>query len=285
MNGSYVGPELKSRVRDHWELETCGARYGEHRDRLAWFRQIAASRSRLEPYISAFARFPEAEGRRVLEIGVGAGTDFREWCRHAEHATGIDLTVAAIELTGERLLLEGVSESRFTLRTGDAESLPFDDGTFDIVYSWGVLHHTPDTDRAYGEVFRVLKPGGAMRTMIYHLPSWTGLMLYVAHGLAKGRLLLGLRSAVFEHLESPGTKAYTTAEGYALAGAAGFEDVRISTKLGPGDLLQIKPSARYRGALARVAQIIYPRPLVRLLGDRFGLYMLIEGRKPSRSGM
>ncbi len=271
---------LKARVRDHWEQETCGTRYGEAQDRLAWFRDIARARRTLEPYIDAFARFDRAAGKRVLEIGVGAGSDFIEWRRYAEHATGVDLTEAGVALTSERLRLEGAPAASFTLRTADAEALPFADASFDIVYSWGVLHHTPDTERAYREVLRVLKPGGAMRTMIYHIPSWTALMLYLAHGLAKGRPLLGMRKAVFEHLESPGTKAYTTSEGYALARAAGFDDIRVSTKLGPGDLLQIKPSARYRGALARIAWTLYPRPLIRLLGDRFGLYMLIEGRKP-----
>ncbi len=272
---------LKARVRDHWEQETCGTRYGEAADRLTSFRDIARKRQTLEPYIRSFARFDEAAGKCILEIGVGAGSDFIEWCRRAAHATGVDLTEAGIALTTERLALEGVSESRFTLTTADAEELPFPDASFDIVYSWGVLHHTPDTQKAYREVLRVLKPGGSARTMVYHIPSWTALMLYLMHGLAKGRLSLGLGRAVFEHLESPGTKAYTTSQGADLVKAAGFEDVRVTTKLGPGDLLEIKPSARYQGALARIVWALYPRPLVRLLGDRFGLYLLIEGRKPS----
>lgn len=272
---------LKTRVREHWEAETCGTRYGDGADRLAWFREIARSRYELEPYISDFARFPESTGKSVLEIGVGAGSDFIQWLYHSDHATGIDLTEAGIALTRERLTLEGIPEESYTLRAADAEALPFDDGTFDIVYSWGVLHHTPNTARAYSEVMRVLKPGGVARMMVYHVPSWTGLMLYLVHGLAKGRPSLGLKRAVFEHLESPGTKAYTTSEGSDLARVAGFEDVRIATKLGPGDLLAIKPSARYQGMFARVVWVLYPRPLVRLLGDRFGLYLLIEGRKPA----
>jgi ubiquinone/menaquinone biosynthesis C-methylase UbiE len=274
-------PDLKSRVHDHWSDETCGTRYGMGEGRLAWFREIAERRYALEPYIPVFACFAEARGKRVLEIGVGAGSDFLDWCRHAEHSTGVDLTDASIALTRERLQLEGIPSSRYTLRTADAEELPFGDGMFDIVFSWGVLHHTPDTERAYRQVFRVLRPGGVMRTMVYHVPSWTGLMLYLVHGLLSGRPRLGFKNAIYEHLESPGTKAYTRSEGSALAINAGFEQVAVSTRLGPGDLLQIKPSKRYQGPLAHLAWILYPRPLIRFLGDRFGLYLLIEGRKPS----
>lgn len=271
--------EMKSRVRAHWENETCGTRYGEANDRHAWFHDIAKTRYELEPYIPAFARFPEAAGKRVLEIGVGAGSDFREWCKHASHATGVDLTEAGIALTRERLQLDGVPEEHYALQPADAETLPFADESFDIVYSWGVLHHTPDTMRAYREVRRVLKLGGVMRTMVYHTPSWTGMMLYVVHGLLKGQPGLGLRRAVYEHLESPGTKVYSLNEARSLAETAGFTDVKVSTRLGPGDLLLIKPSARYEGALARLAWALYPRALIRLIGDRFGLYLLIEGRK------
>jgi ubiquinone/menaquinone biosynthesis C-methylase UbiE len=272
---------LKSRVRDHWEKETCGVRYGDAVDRRDWFTQISRTRQALEPYICEFARFEDARGKSVLEIGVGAGSDFIRWCQYADHVTGVDLTEAGVALTSERLSLEDVPESRYALLTADAERLPFPDCSFDIVYSWGVLHHTPDTERAYREVLRVLKPGGVMRTMIYHLPSWTGLMLHIVHGLARGRPGLGLRGAIYRHLESPGTKAYSRREGTALARRAGFDKVNVTTRLGPGDLLLIKPSAQYQGRLARLAFALYPRPLVRLLGDRFGLYLLIQGRRPA----
>lgn len=278
-HAALVAEPLKTQVREHWEAETCGTRYGDGADRLAWFREIARSRYELEPYIPAFAGFPQAKGKTVLEIGVGAGSDFLEWCRNANHATGVDLTEAGIGLTRERLTLEGVAESRFSLRTADAEALPFADDLFDIVYSWGVLHHTPRTEQAYSEVLRVLRPGGQMRTMIYQAPSWTALMLYLAHGLAKGQPGLGLKGAMYRHLESPGTKSYSVAEAKALVEDVGFSDIRVSTRLGPGDLLLIKPSEQYQTWPYRLVWRLWPRPVIRLLGDRFGLYLLIEASK------
>jgi hypothetical protein len=120
--------------------------------------------------------------------------------------------------------------------------------------------------------------------MIYHVPSWTGWMLYLVHGLARGRPWTTTRKAIFEHLESPGTKAYTLEGARALVSESGFRGIELTTKLGPGDTLSILPSARYRTRLLRFLWRTYPRWLVRRLGDRFGLYLLIHARKPAGAG-
>jgi len=162
----------------------------------------------------------------------------------------------------------------------DAEQLHFTDDAFDLVYSWGVLHHSPDTPRAFREVRRVLRPGGAFRGMVYHVPSWTGWMVWAMQSLLRGRPFRSVKRSLFEHLESPGTKAYTLRECRELLETAGFVDVRLHTRLGPGDLLTIRPSEKYAGRLHGLLFRLYPRWLVRLLGDRFGLYLLIEARVP-----
>jgi ubiquinone/menaquinone biosynthesis C-methylase UbiE len=273
-------PSLKADVKSHWEAETCGTRYGASQNRREFFENVSSARYRLEPYITTFARFPEGAGREVLEIGVGAGSDFENWTRHARHATGVDLTEGAIALTQERLGLAGVDSSRFTLKVADAEGLPFADSSFDLVYSWGVLHHSPDTRAAFREVARVLRPGGVFRVMVYHVPSWVGLMLYLNHGLARGKVAMTTREAIYQHLESPGTKAYTVEEGRELVVQAGMQPVAVYPKLSFGDLLDLDPSAKHRGRKFDIAKRLYPRRVVRALGDRFGLYLLIDGRKP-----
>lgn len=278
MAGDY-GAALKAQVKDHWEDETCGIRYGIEADRGRFFKEISATRYRLEPYIPEFADFQSATGKKILEIGVGAGADFLNWCSFAAHATGVDLTDKAISLTEERLHLNSVPTEKYTLLTNDAEKLPFADRSFDIVYSWGVLHHTPNTYRAFQETYRVLKPGGSIKAMIYHHPSWTGLMLYVQYAVARGKITTSMKKIIYEHLESPGTKVYTIDEAKQLLTEVGFSDIALSTKLGPGDLLAIKPSKKYDSPFYKVIWRIYPRWLIRLIGDRLGLALLITARK------
>jgi ubiquinone/menaquinone biosynthesis C-methylase UbiE len=270
---------LKFKVKEHWEAETCGTRYSDSADRKSFFDQISAARYKLEPYIKPFADFQSAKGKAILEIGVGAGADFYNWCEQARHATGVDLTDAAIALTRERLELNQVPPEKYALRRADAENLPFANDSFDLVYSWGVLHHTPDTARAFREACRVLKPGGTLKAMIYHTPCWGGLMLYLRYGLARGRFNMTMKEAIFNHLESPGTKSYTLPEARCLLAEAGFSDIEVSAKLGFGDLLESKPSKRYNSAFYKLVWMIYPRWFVRLLGDRYGMGLLITANK------
>jgi ubiquinone/menaquinone biosynthesis C-methylase UbiE len=270
---------LKEEVKSHWENETCGIKYGSSQLRKNYFDQISDARYRLEPYISDFAEFKASEGKRILEIGIGAGSDFINWVAHSDHATGIDLTESAINLTNERLTLNNFDPSRYTLMAADVEALPFKDKDFDIVYSWGVLHHTPDTQQAFREACRVLKPGGRLKAMIYHVPSWTAIMLWAQHALLKGKLFRSLKDIVYHHLESPGTKAYSVQEAKDLLIKTGFTDIKISLKLGLGDLLTIKPSKKYQAAVYKIICILYPRWLAKLFGDRLGNYLLIDAVK------
>ncbi len=274
---------MKDAVRAHWEAETAGVRYGDASNLQAFYRQVRERRYELEPYIPDFAGFANLQDKRVLEIGVGGGVDFSNFVLNGAIATGVDFTRAALEHAEAQLRLVGAGQADFTLRRADAEDLPFPDHTYDLVYSWGVLHHTPDTPRAFSEALRVLKPGGTLKAMVYHTPSWTGWMLWVLYALMRGRPWMSPRRCVHEHLESPGTKAYTLSEIQGLLAETGFTAIKTSTKLGPGDLLTIRPSDRYRSLSARLAWKLYPRWLVRAAGDRFGLFLLIEATRPASS--
>jgi len=267
-------PDPKAEVREFWDAASCGEVYAEGLGVEQRFVKHAEARYRLEPYIQGFARFDEGSGQDVLEIGVGMGADHLEWARSGpRRLAGVDLTPRAVAWTGQRLATYGFASE---LKEGDAEHLPFADDSFDIVYSWGVLHHSPDTPRAFCEVHRVLRPGGTLRAMIYHRPSIVGLMLWCRYGLATGRPTRSLVDIYANHLESPGTKGYTVAEARRLVAPFGRSEIRSTISF--GDLLLGEVGQQHTGRGLMIARRFWPRPLLRRL-PVLGLLLLIEARK------
>jgi ubiquinone/menaquinone biosynthesis C-methylase UbiE len=161
---------LKERVRAFWQEHPCGTKFSDAPPGTRLFyERVEEHRYRTEWHIPAAADFAGARGLRVLEIGCGLGTDGAQFARAGADYTGVDLTDAAVELARKRFEMFGLAG---TFRTADAEHLDFADDSFDLVYSHGVLHHTPDTARAVSEVHRVLKPGGRAVVMLYHRNSY-----------------------------------------------------------------------------------------------------------------
>lgn len=264
----------KDAVRDFWDGASCGEQLYLKRQDATGYEQQAFERYRLEPYISEFARFELARDKDVLEIGVGLGADHQRFAQAGARLAGIDLTPRAIEHTQRRLAAFGLPSR---LQVGDAENLPFVDASFDLVYSWGVLHHSPDTRRAVAEVFRVLKPGGVARVMIYHKWSMVGLMLYLRYGLLRGRPWSSLATIYASHLESPGTKAYSTEEALKLFDQ--FERVETRIELTHADLLESGAGQRHQGVVLALARKLWPRRLIRQALPQAGLFLLIEAQK------
>ncbi len=266
---------LKNSIHDFWNEKSCGEVYATGTDLKEQLDHQAAERFRLEPYLFELADFAGGAGKDVLEIGVGMGADHLEWARAFPRSlAGIDLTERAIDFTTHRLNIYGFSSD---LRVADAEHLPFAGDAFDIVYSYGVLHVSPDTTQAVREVFRVLKPGGVAKVLIYHTWSIVGYMLWLRYGLFALRPFRGLRDIYAEHLESPGTKAYTVDEARELFGQ--FRSVDIRIELGPGDLLQGAVGQRHRGVLLSTAKALWPRWFIRRVMKWHGNAMLITAIK------
>ncbi len=204
---------LNNQVRDYWEKEACGtspqlvgdvAKYTRE-----WYEQIEQHRYKVEPFIHSIAQYTRYHGKKVLEIGVGAGTDHLQWARAGAECYGVDLTDEAIDVTCRRLAMYGITPN---LQRVDAEKLPFEDETFDLVYCWGVIHHSENPKAIVAEIKRVLKPGGQFVGMIYHRYSLTVFKLWIRHGLLRGKPWRSFSDIVWHHVESIGTKAYTVRE-------------------------------------------------------------------------
>jgi ubiquinone/menaquinone biosynthesis C-methylase UbiE len=128
------------------------------------------------------------KGKRVLEIGCGAGGHSALFARKGALVTAVDLTPKRVEATAAKFRLLGADALGCRALQADAEALPFADGEFDIVYSNGVLHHTRDTQKAVDEAFRVLRPGGSAVVMLYCKSSWHyWINLWLCVGMLRGR--------------------------------------------------------------------------------------------------
>lgn len=267
--------EEKAAVRDFWDSASCGEIYAEGVDARASLRAQASTRYQLEPYIPGFAKFEEGKGRRVLEIGVGMGADHERWAvTRPSLLVGLDFTPRAVGWTRQRLESEGF-EAR--LMVADAENLPFPEGAFDLVYAWGVFHHSPDTARAFAEVHRVLAPGGRARVMVYQRKSIVGYLLWVRFALLAGRPRTPLDEIYARFLESPGTKAYTPEQARRLTSE--FTTIDLRVELSPGDLLEGEVGQRHQGTPLSLAKRMWPRPAIRRFLGRYGLFLLIEATK------
>jgi SAM-dependent methyltransferase len=266
--------DLKKEIREFWNEESCGERLLLEASDQAGYRAQMEKRYSLEPYIESFARFDDCRDLDVLEIGVGLGADHQSFAQAGARLTGIDLTERAVEHSRRRFELFGLKSD---LRVADAETLDFESGSFDVVYSWGVLHHSPNTAQSIDEVWRILRPGGTARIMIYHKYSLVGYMLWLRYGVLTGKPWRSLAYIYANHLESPGTKAYSKSEARVLFRR--FSEVRISTVLTHGDLLESAAGQHHRGFILSFARRIWPRRLLRSLMPGHGLFMLIEAKK------
>ena len=182
----------KQRAREQWSKDPAGAVYGKAHEvgSREFFDEVERHRyQEYAPWMPEVMGFNEFSGAKLLEVGCGMGTDLLQFARGGAKVTGVDLTPRSIETSRRHLELYGQT-GEFAI--ADCERLPFADESFDVAYSNGVLHHTPDTVGAVREIHRVLKPGGQARVMLYHRGSWAyWSQVVLRYGILRGEFLRG----------------------------------------------------------------------------------------------
>jgi len=227
----------KARAREQWSKDPAGAAYGGGHEfgTREFFDEVERHRyheyAPWMPEVMGFKNFP---GTRLLEVGCGMGTDLLQFARGGAQVTAVDVTPRSIEISRHHLALYGHA-GEFAI--ADCERLPFTDESFDVAYSNGVLHHTPDTSAAVREIHRILRPDGLARVMLYHRGSWAyWSQVVLRYGLLRGEFLRGNspRDIMSKHVEvntgggRPLVKAYSRREATDLF--ALFRDVRIEVE-------------------------------------------------------
>lgn len=204
---------LNDTVKEFWEGSPCGITKEIAGDTKPgtreWFERIEQHRYYVEPFIHSIAEFTRHHGKKIFEIGVGAGTDHLQWARAGAECYGVDLTETAIDITRRRLATYGFHSN---LSRIDAEKLPFTDESFDIVYSWGVIHHSKSPEEIIKEIRRVLKKDGIFIGMLYGRNSLAVFKTWIRYGLLAGKPWRSFKDVIWHHIESLGTKAYTVKE-------------------------------------------------------------------------
>jgi ubiquinone/menaquinone biosynthesis C-methylase UbiE len=212
-----TGDNYKEEVQDQWDHNPCGSHYVKEAasHTLDWYLEVERYRYGVyAPWMPETMEFARHASESVLEIGGGLGTDLALFARHGAKVTDIDLSAGHLAHARENFRLRGLEG---TFIHHDAEDLPFPDDSFDLVYSNGVIHHTPNTQKVVDEIYRVLKPGGKAIVMVYaenSLHYWRNLVTQL--GLRQGLLesysigeIMSRHVEITENDARPLVKVYT----------------------------------------------------------------------------
>lgn len=262
--------DAKDRARRTWGSTPTGAANfeGLKPGSREFFERSLVFRSRIEqPWLPELIPFHTMGCLNVLEIGFGPGFDALTFMSHNAIYSGIDITPENVERTKRHLGYFGFTPD---VREADAESLPFADRSFDVVYSNGVLHHTPSIEKAFSEIARVLRPGGEFYVILYHRNS---IFARVSSVLDAAIRLIPIRDRFrnLEHneaCESPLVNLYSRKEVADMLVRAGFGVKRIDVrKLLPEDMPLFTPplSLIYRSI---------PQSVYNFIGKMFGWYVI-----------
>ena len=156
-------------VKEYWDKRPCNIKHSNKEiGSKEYFNEISKRKYFVEPHILEFAEFKKWHNKKVLEVGCGIGTAASSFIENGAIYKGIDLSKESIKLAKQRLELfnlNGIVEEADIKNYSTQEK-------FDLVYSFGVLHHTPDTQKAVNNIYNLLKPGGTFKLMLYAKNSW-----------------------------------------------------------------------------------------------------------------
>jgi 2-polyprenyl-3-methyl-5-hydroxy-6-metoxy-1,4-benzoquinol methylase len=174
-------------VREYWDRRPCNIRHSPKPiGSPEYFDEVEARKYFVEPHIPRFAEFEKWRGKKVLEIGCGIGTDTMNFARHGASVTAVDLSEKSLAMARRRAELFGL-QNYIHFYHGSAEELHsvVPPEPFDLIYSFGVIHHTPHPERVVGELRHFAQPGTALKMMVYYRYAWKVLSVVLMEGRGK----------------------------------------------------------------------------------------------------
>jgi 2-polyprenyl-3-methyl-5-hydroxy-6-metoxy-1,4-benzoquinol methylase len=267
-------------VRDYWNARPCNIRHSpKAKGTRAYFDEVEARKYRVEPHIPGFAEFARWKGRKVLEIGCGIGTDTMNFLRAGAEVTAVDLSSESLAMAKQRAELFGLSD-RVTFQQVNAEKLSetVTPQPYDLVYSFGVIHHTPHPDRVFDEIRKYVKSGSTIKMMMYYTFSWKVLWILMTYGRFR---FWDLKRLVATHSEAqtgcPVTYTYSKRELAAMMEARGW---RVTDTLVDHIFAYSIPEyVRYEYKKVWYFRWM-PKPLFRWFERRFGWHLCMTAVVP-----
>jgi SAM-dependent methyltransferase len=254
-----VGSPSNAEVRDYWNRHIHDLEITRHPvGSPGFFADLEQYHFEKLHHLPRLVQFDGYRGRKVLEVGCGAGTDLVRFARGGAEVAGVDIAPSAIELARANFAQQRLAAD---LRVADAEQLPFGDSTFDLVYAHGVLQYTSNPAALAAECHRVLKPGGEAIFQAYNRVSWL-------NALSK------LMKVPLEHEDAPVLEKYSASELRALL--RDFRDVRIVYERFP---VKSRLHGGWKGLMFNTFFVGTFNALPRGLVRRFGWHLLAFCRK------
>jgi ubiquinone/menaquinone biosynthesis C-methylase UbiE len=260
----------RTEAAKQWNARACGELEGTKESR-EYFSRVEADRYSRQPWQKDYFRFQEFAQKKVLEIGIGQGSDLLQFGRAGAECHGVDITDNHIKLTTMNFELNRIPVD---IRKSDATALPFADATFDCVYSFGVIHHIPEAERVLAEVRRVLKPGGMLMLALYY--KWSAFHLFskiFANGILRGWLVTKGYDGVLATIEEgadgrkikPYVKLYSKKEMSMLVSAFKVRDLSVH---------QLEAAH-----FSKIFKWLVPSFLIRKLDHRMGWYVTCKAER------
>jgi len=271
-------PKSIADVRRYWDDRPCNIRHSPKPiGSREYFDEVEARKYFVEPHIPRFAEFERWSGKRVLEVGCGIGTDSINFARAGAQLTAVDLSGESLRIARERASVMGV-EDRIEFVQANAEELTsaVSGGEYDLIYSFGVIHHTPRPEAALAEMRRLAAPGGTLKLMVYHRDSWKVLWILAAEG--HGRFW-NAAELIAKYSEAqtgcPVTYSYSRRQGRELVEQGGFQVSELSVDhVFP---YRVRDYVEYRYVKEPYFRWM-PEPLFRAFERRFGWHLLITAQ-------
>jgi len=264
------------KVQNYWNARPCNVRHSPSPvGTRQYFDEVEARKYFVEPHIPLFAEFEKWRGKKVLEIGCGLGTDTINFARAGAQVTSVDLSTESLALAKKRAQVFGLDN--ITFYQANAEQLcdyvPVE--RYDLVYSFGVIHHTPHPERVIEQIHKYMDKDSLFKIMVYHRSSWKVFWMLLKYGNKPGETKDELIARYSEaETGCPVTYSYTTETAKDFLKGFDIIDTRID-HIFPYSIPEYR-NYQYR----KVWYFRYlPHAIFRLMEQRLGWHLCVTARK------